>query len=34
MTFWAEPVTDGSGRRMTYGRSPEGYVIELVQPAA
>jgi len=34
MSFWVEPVTDGSGRRMTYGRSPEGYVIELVQPAA
>ena len=33
MTFWADAVTDRSGRRMVYGRSPEGYVIELVQPA-
>ncbi|MCP4437243.1 MAG: hypothetical protein GY812_17330 [Actinomycetia bacterium] len=33
MTFWAEPVTDSSGRRMVYGRSPEGLVMELVQPA-
>jgi len=34
MEFWADPVTDGSGRKMVYGRSPEGFVIELVQPAA
>lgn len=33
MTFWADPVADGTGRRLTYGRSPEGYAIELVQPA-
>ena len=33
MGFWADPVTDSSGRRMIYGRSPEGFVIELVQPA-
>jgi catechol 2,3-dioxygenase-like lactoylglutathione lyase family enzyme len=34
MTFWTEPVLDASGRRMVYGRSPEGLVIELVQPGA
>lgn len=33
MTFWSEPVDDPSGRRMIYGRSPEGLAIELVQPA-
>ncbi len=32
MTFWAEAVTDPSGRSMVYGRSPEGLTVELVQP--
>jgi catechol 2,3-dioxygenase-like lactoylglutathione lyase family enzyme len=31
MAFWADPVTDPSGRQMVYGRSPEGFAIELVQ---
>ena len=33
VSFWAEPVEDPSGRRMVYCRSPEGLVLELVQPA-
>lgn len=33
MTFWADAVTDPRGARMTYGRDPDGNVIELVQPA-
>lgn len=32
MTFWADPVTDPTGQRMTYGRDPDGNVIELVEP--
>jgi hypothetical protein len=34
MSFWADPVDDPSGRRMVYGRSPEGLAMELVQPVA
>mgnify|MGYP001815482051 CR=1 FL=1 len=34
MSFWADPVEDPSGRRMVYGRSPEGLAMELVQPVA
>lgn len=34
MTFWADPVTDPRGARMTYGRDPDGNVVELVQRAA
>ena len=33
MRFWAEPVTDPTGRRMVYGKDPDGNVVELVQPA-
>ena len=32
MTFWDDPVTDPSGRRMVYGRDPDGNVIEMVEP--
>jgi len=32
MTFWADPVTDGAGRRLVYGHDPDGNVIELVEP--
>ncbi|MGI9577398.1 MAG: VOC family protein [Microthrixaceae bacterium] len=34
MSFWSEPVDDPSGRRMIYGRTPEGLFVELVQPAS
>lgn len=33
MTFWSDPITDPRGARMTYGRDPDGNVVELVQPA-
>ena len=33
MTFISEPVTDPTGRRMVYGRDPDGNVVELVEPA-
>jgi glyoxylase I family protein len=32
MTFWDGPVTDPTGRRMVYGRDPDGNVVELVEP--
>ncbi|MFM7063429.1 MAG: VOC family protein [Actinomycetes bacterium] len=34
MTFWADPVTDPGGRRMVYGKDPDGNVVELVEPPA
>ncbi len=33
MRFISDPVTDPSGRRMVYGRDPDGNVVELVEPA-
>lgn len=32
MTFWAAPVADPTGRRMIYGKDPDGNIVELVQP--
>ena len=32
MEFWSDPLTDSAGRRMIYGRDPDGNVVELIQP--